>query len=94
MLNNQARSQTMNTVVAAAYSARRYAYLYMRLYTQIMLCYTYLVYIYYVYISVRTPLSGSQNQHFKLYNALRNIAKNILHLTYIFENELIPTTAI
>jgi len=39
----------------------------------------------------KTPLSGPQNQHLKLHNAPCNIAQNVLHATYILENDLFPT---
>jgi hypothetical protein len=81
----QARSQTMNTVTAAASSVG--AYTYIRLQTHNALLCIYYVYIYiYIYISyvctsVENALVGPQNQH--SYHIALSITPHKTAFTYI-----------
>ena len=84
-----------------------YTYIYLYKYTYIMLCCTWMVYMYYVYIVVKAPLWGPQNKHIKyttrcitLHRTCCMYIHTYMHTyihTYIhtfFENELRPTTAV
>ena len=65
---------------------RTYIYIHIQCSVVHVLC----TYIYYVYISVKPPLSGSQKQHFKLHNVPRNIAQNTLHVHTSFKMICFP----
>jgi len=71
----------MNTVFSAASSA--HAYEYIRLYTHIILYYTYAAYVYCIYMSVNDFVMTKKSL-LRLRNVLYNIAQNILRIHTLF----------
>jgi len=77
----QALSQTMNTVDAAGSVVG--AYMYIHLYTYIMLYYTSTSCIYYARISIKSHFQNTKST-LHLYNAFIIIAQNIFHVHTFF----------
>jgi len=88
----QARSQTTNTVTALASTVG--AYMYIRLYMHIKLCYTCTIYIILVRTITASALFGPQNHHPNHITLYNNTAQNILHRHTFLENEFFPTSSV
>jgi hypothetical protein len=86
---NQARSQTMNTVGAVAFSVGT-IYMYTLLYIYIKLHYRFTVYMSYICVRVKSSFVRTTKSTLSLYN----IVQNILYINKLFENEVFLTTAV